>query len=99
MPRPGSTTERGYGWQHQQLRDEWKPKVDAGTVACARCRQRIAPGSPWQLGHTDDRSGYQGPEHRYCNESAGGRKGAEVVNARRSGLRHSRVWFPDDETP
>jgi hypothetical protein len=103
MPRPGNTTDRGYGWDHQQLREQWRPEVEAGRVDCAAVvclmpSRRIRPGQEWQLGHTDDRSGYHGPEHRRCNESAGGRKGAQVVNARRTPLRHSRVWFPDETT-
>lgn len=71
MVTPGSTSARGYGHGHQVERDRWRPAVEAGEVNCARCRRRITPGTPWDLGHTDDRSAYQGPEHRSCNRSAG----------------------------
>ncbi|MER7164510.1 hypothetical protein ABT336_00305 [Micromonospora sp. NPDC000207] len=92
----GSTSARGYGHHHQKLRDRWRPKVDAGLVDCARptCGKPILPGQEWQLGHDDnDRSRYHGPEHRYCNESAGGRKGAAITNARHQTTnRTSRDW-------
>lgn len=68
------TSSRGYGAAHQRLRQKWKPDVEAGVVDCARCGERISPDQPWDLGHTDDRSAYSGPEHRSCNRSHGGRK-------------------------
>lgn len=92
MPRKGTTTEKGYGSSHQRLRARWTPKVKAGLVDCARCHQPINPDQPWQLGHTDDRTGYQGPEHTHCNLSAGGRKGAAITNQGRATLKHSRAW-------
>lgn len=92
MAKPGGTTARGYGHEHQQLRERWRPKVEAGLVGCPRCHKPILQDQPWQLGHTDDRTGYNGPEHRYCNEAAGGRNGAAVTNGQRSALRHSRAW-------
>jgi hypothetical protein len=63
----GSSTERGYGGDHRQLRDQWAPRVAIGTVRCARpdCGQLIQPGEPWDLGH-DERRNYRGPEHRSC---------------------------------
>lgn len=68
MPRPGRTAARGYGGPHQRLRAEWAPYVEAGHVDCWRCRQRIAPGAAWDLGHDDrDRTIYRGPEHSECN--------------------------------
>lgn len=72
--RRGTTTARGYGTRHRNLRTQWAPRVATGTVPCWRCGDLIAPGTAWDLGHTDDRSGYGGPEHaRACNRSAGGR--------------------------
>lgn len=88
----GNTTARGYGAEHQRLRAYWAPQVAAGRVVCWRCGEVIRPGEPWDLGHNDaDRTKYEGPEHRgRCNRSVGGRKGAEVTNARRA--RVSRSW-------
>lgn len=72
----GSTTERGYGAPHQTKRREWKPRVDAGLVDChaVHCLEEsdghgrlIEPGTPWDLGHTPDRSRWTGPEHARCN--------------------------------
>lgn len=90
----GSTTSRGYGTKHQALRRQWKPKVDTGTITCAKaavgkCLEvhdgrspLIAIGTAWDLGHTDDRTTYTGPEHLRCNRSDGGAKGAAATHAR-----------------
>lgn len=67
-----STADRGYGPLHRALRRRWEPQVRVGAVDCARCGRRIAPGDAWDLGHSDDRRSYTGPEHASCNRSARG---------------------------
>jgi hypothetical protein len=59
-----STTDRGYDGRHKRERARWKPKVERGEIDCARCGEPIQPDEPWDLGHTDDRTGWTGPEHR-----------------------------------
>jgi len=88
-----SATRRGYGLVHKRERAKWTPRVDAGLVDCARCRQPIEPGRPWDLGHTDQRDTWTGPEHLTCNRRAGGVNGALVTNAARTPvIRQSRDW-------
>lgn len=96
-----STTDRGYGWSHQQERESWRPDVEAGLVDCWRCFEaarkdpRIYPWQPWDLGHDDeDRSKYRGPEHRWCNRGAAGERAALVrgwVWKRRAGREHQEL--------
>lgn len=70
---PGSTVARGYGRRHKRLRKWWSPKVRAGVVDCARCGLPIKPNQPWDLGHDDDdRSVYNGPEHRHSRDCPAG---------------------------
>lgn len=76
MPKPGGTSARGYGTAHQAQRDRWEPDVQAGRAYChaKHCLQAsrwIKPGTPWDLGHTPDRTAWTGPEHRGCNRSDG----------------------------
>lgn len=76
MPTQATTTRRGYGWQHQQERDRWRPIVEAGQAECWRCGWPILPYEPWDMGHDDhDRTRYNGPEHISCNRGAGARHG------------------------
>ncbi len=78
--RRGTRQSRGYGAAHDRLRKQWKHKVNAGVVPCARCRIRIAPGGEWHLDHDDDdRSRYLGPSHKLCNLAAAGRKAHGVT--------------------
>lgn len=69
-----------YGWAHQQARAEWAPVVALGRTICSRFKQDpqcpgvIEPGAPWDLDHTDDRTGYRGPAHESCNARAGALK-------------------------
>lgn len=81
--RRGTATQRGYDTTHRALRRAWQTRIDAGDpVHCARCGTRIT-GTTWDLGHTDDRTNYRGPECATCNRSAGGRNGARVSNVSR----------------
>ena len=80
----GTTTQRGYGWAHIQVRNallaRWRPGDP-----CARCGQPmlyrwiLRPDgrrvSAIDLGHTTDRSGWVGLEHRRCNRGEGARRG------------------------
>ena len=78
-PRPSSassgmrrtTSMRGYGSTHQQLRRAWARIVAAGQATCPRCGRRILPTEPCDLDHRDDRRGYLGASHRACNRRAG----------------------------
>lgn len=74
MPSQGTTRQRGYGHRHRSLREQWKPKVEAGKVKCWRCDKPIRPGDKWDLGHSDDRSHYEGPEHIQCNRATAARR-------------------------
>jgi hypothetical protein len=59
-----TTSERGYGFQHQRTRRLVEAVVRSGEARCARCGGRIAPGEPFDLGHDDhDRTRYSGAEH------------------------------------
>lgn len=74
----GTKQQRGYNAQHDELRRRWKPRVERGGVHChaAQCLmpvRLILPGQSWDLGHTDDRTAWTGPEHSLCNRASGGR--------------------------
>ena len=71
-----STSARGYGAAHQRERKRWEPIVAAGGVMCARQGPKcigkpIQPDQPWDLGHSDDRTEWTGPECVPCNRGAG----------------------------
>jgi hypothetical protein len=66
-----STTKRGYGANHQALRERLRPQVEAGLTTCALCGEPIQAGDEWDLGHMDgsNRTVFSGPEHRRCNRA------------------------------
>lgn len=85
-----STTERGYGAKHKRERTRWARILKAeGLLVCAtagkspNCPQVIRDGDDWDLGHTEDRTGYIGPQCVPCNRGDGGRNGAKVTNTKR----------------
>jgi hypothetical protein len=57
MPSKGKTKARGYGSRHKALRKMWARQVAAGIATCVRCGYAIDPSAPFDLDHTDDRSG------------------------------------------
>ena len=79
-----TTTARGYGTRHQRERQRWAATVKTGQALCVFCEAPIPPDAPWDLDHTEDRTGWRGPAHRSCNRSAGGTKGAQATNERRA---------------
>jgi hypothetical protein len=96
-PDKRTTTERGYGNEHQRLKDKWRPVVDRGDAYCAQpiCVMRtrwIPPGTPWALGHTDDRTAYLGPTHARCNQLDGASKGGRTIAARKHGRHRPATW-------
>jgi hypothetical protein len=83
---------RGYGSVHDARRRQVTPLVNSGRAVCSRCGGPISPGERWHLDHSDDRRGYAGVAHAYCNLRAAGIKTAQLRNASRA-LRWSRIWF------
>jgi hypothetical protein len=87
MTRPPTTTERGYGHDHQQERERWRPVVERGEAwcqqgipgngssgTCLHDSRWIIPGTRWALGHNDARTEWIGPVHADCNASDGGKR-------------------------
>jgi hypothetical protein len=77
---PGATTALGYGAGHQQQRAALAPAVDRGewqcqAIVCLQPSRQIFPGQRWDLGHTEDRLSYTGPEHARCNRAEGAKRG------------------------
>jgi hypothetical protein len=86
---------RGYGHSHRVLRERIREMVEHGAAVCTRCGVRIQPGERWHLDHRDDRQGYSGAAHAYCNTAAGGAKRQELrreTAAKKEPRAWSRVW-------
>src|SRR5215472_7037616 len=96
----GSTTQRGYGWDHVKERARqialWQPGQP-----CTRCGQPIwhlsvmtVTGhriSTVDLAHTPDRTAYEGLQHRRCNRAEGATRGNLLRNAAK-GWASARNW-------
>lgn len=66
--------QRGYDAAHDRERKRWEPVVAAGNGWCAQptCLEPtryIPPGTPWDLAHNEDRTGWRGPAHARCNRA------------------------------
>lgn len=81
------TTDHGYDAEHKKLRASIQKQMDAGVVFhCWRDGKPIGPNEPWDLGHDDDdRTKYNGPEHRACNRATKGHRTTIIVD-------DSRMW-------
>jgi hypothetical protein len=80
VPQTGTTSERGYGPDHQRERERWRPYVERGetychAAVCLMASRWIAPGTRWHLGHNTDRTAWTGPEHERCNVTDGAIRG------------------------
>lgn len=67
--RRGTTTQRGYGWEHQQVRSSL-----AGTLPCpcGYCGVTVERAEPWVAAHVRDGQPEYGwmVAHPVCNERA-----------------------------
>ena len=90
MPTEGSSTDRGYGYEHRKLREAALAELrEEPGRPCPRCGEPMWPDEQeLDLGHRDDRSGYNGLEHLSCNRRAGAIKG----NAMRAAQGGSGRW-------
>lgn len=97
MPRSGDTNSRGYGAVHKRIRAVLLP-LSYGKP-CPRCGEPMLPGQQLDLGHNDDRSGYNGMEHASCNRRAGAinRNKGHVSSHRRNRKPPSRVFVDTDD--
>lgn len=74
--RRGTAHQRGYDKAHVALKRQWQHRINQGEpIHCAKGCGRLITGTDWDLGHTDDRTGWTGPECRPCSRADGGRKG------------------------
>jgi hypothetical protein len=73
-----------YDGRHRRRRAIAAVKVVKGEAVCWRCGKPIVPGEPWELGHDDEGTEHRGPEHRYCNRSAAGKRTRERLRRRTS---------------
>lgn len=78
-----TTTQRGYGHQHQKLRKWWAQQIaKQGAITCWKCGHPIHHGDKWDLGHDpNDRTQYRGPEHQHCNRATNTKR--RTINTKR----------------
>jgi Recombination endonuclease VII len=84
-----STSDRGYGAQHQAIRKALLE--DAYGRPCHHCGHPMLSGQALDLDHTADRTAYRGFAHASCNRSEGAKRGNR--QRRKSGaLKTSEPW-------
>ncbi len=90
-----TTTERGYGYAHQQARVQALAELEQEDgQPCARCGQPMWHNDAHHLDldHTSDRAGYRGLAHRSCNRRAGQAQSVRARARRTATTRASRNW-------
>jgi 5-methylcytosine-specific restriction endonuclease McrA len=110
MPRkrvPGGPTDKGYGVAHRRVRAMFLAAWMPGVTPCARCGEPMwGPPRMLHLDHDDDRTGYVGLSHSWCNlraaaEKTNRQRGKPLTRAQQAAIalkappaaeRHSRVW-------
>ena len=102
MRHQPTTTQRGLGWKHQQIRARLIRALRPGTL-CPRCGKPMYRWQQLDAGHSRERALY-GPhvqadrvEHASCNRAAGAALGNRLRHAGRvahqtSKAKHSRQW-------
>lgn len=103
MPRRGSTTDRGYGTDHQAAKKQLNPTVFADGAWCAElvCLEELdgrtrwmPPGTEswqWHLAHDRRNPGhYLGPAHPRCNLSEGASHGNRTRGREETGQESAR---------
>lgn len=86
-----SSAERGYDSEHVKLRARLLP-LAYGTD-CVLCGEVMNEGDRLHLDHNEDRTGYRGMAHDYCNVLDGARRGGE--RARQARLKNG--WRPGQD--
>ena len=83
-----SRHHRGQTTARRKARAHWAARLP---YPCRRCGRPILPGSAWDVGHllpAEVGGTYTltntAPEHTACNRGDGGRRGAQITNARRA---------------
>lgn len=66
--RRGSAAQRGYGTDHRLRRAATLARLVDGTP-CPRCDLPMSRDQTLDLDHTDDRTGYLGLSHSWCNRA------------------------------
>ncbi len=96
-PPSGSTTARGYGWQHQKMRTAALAQFVHGQP-CMRCGKPILSKADAELDHDDnDRTRYLGLSHSACNRRAGGQAQRSGTQTSEFGYWYAGTWHPTSE--
>lgn len=95
---------RWSGHASRSERARWSPTVNAGGAVCCRCGKPIVPdprlrGNGWEPDHWPIPREFGGvetrPAHSKCNQSEGGKRGAQLTNAKRRARRGSTGAIPN----